>query len=167
MDYSIIDYVYKHAADWGIDPVATGRQLKELRRQHNLTQKDLSELFDYCYDTSATREYISILESGKQIPSIHFLVFLCELYACSLDELVVSYRRSYESEDRDQPVPLVNYIFYIFGRMYAFAYVRLFLLCKLKDCQILFSEKYIRIIDFRGGSSHENFRRSCFPGRSF
>ncbi len=126
MDYSIIDYVYKHAADWGIDPVATGKQLKEHRRQHNLTQKDLSELFDYCYDTTATREYISILESGKQIPSIHFLVFLCELYACSLDELVVSYRRSYESEDRDQPVPLVNYIFFIFGRMYAFAYVRLF-----------------------------------------
>lgn len=114
MNYSIIDYVYKHAADWGVDPEATGRQLKQLRRQNNFTQKDLSELFDYCYDTTATREYISIVESGKQVPSIHFLVFLCELYGCSLDELVVSYRRSRESEDRDQPVPLENtYFIYI------------------------------------------------------
>ena len=132
MNYSIIDYVYKHAADWGVDPEATGRQLKQLRRQNNFTQKDLSELFDYCYDTTATREYISIVESGKQVPSIHFLVFLCELYGCSLDELVVSYRRSRESEDRDQPVPLEKYIFFISRRMYACAYVRLFYFVNLR-----------------------------------
>lgn len=106
MDYSIIDYVYKHSADWGVDPVATGRQLKKLRRQHNFTQKDLSELFDYCYDTTATREYICVVENGGAIPSIHFLMFLSELYRCPIGELVVSYRCSREAEDRDQPVPL-------------------------------------------------------------
>ena len=109
MDYSIIDYVYKHATDWGVDPVATGRQLKKLRRQNNLTQKDLSELCDYCFDSTATREYICEAENGRAVLSIHLLMFLSELYGCSLDELVVSYRRSHEREleDRDQPVPLI------------------------------------------------------------
>lgn len=99
-----------YANSWlmGIDPVATGRQLKKLRRQHNFTQEDLSELFEWC-DISASRVSISVWENGKKTPSLLHIVFLAELYGCTLDELVVSYRRSHEREleDRDQPVPLI------------------------------------------------------------
>ena len=157
-----------YANSWlmGIDPVATGRQLKKLRRQHNFTQEDLSELFEWC-DISAPRVSISVWENGKKTPSLLHIVFLAELYGCTLDELVVSYRRSHEREleDRDQPVPLISII--TFRRMYAFAYVRLFLFCKLAVSGNHLSNQYNKIIDFRGGLSHENIRRSCFPGRSF
>ncbi len=56
-----------YANSWlmGIDPVATGRQLKKLRRQHNFTQEDLSELFEWC-DISASRVSISVWENGKK-----------------------------------------------------------------------------------------------------
>ena len=102
-----------YANSWlmGIDPVATGRQLQELRRKNHLTQEDLSELFEWC-DISASRVSISVWENGKKTPSLLHIVFLAELYGCTLDELVVSYRRSHEREleDRDQPVPLENII---------------------------------------------------------
>lgn len=122
-----------YANSWlmGIDPVATGRQLQELRRKNHLTQEDLSELFEWC-DISASRVSISVWENGKKTPSLLHIVFLAELYGCSLDELVVSYRRSRESGDRDQPVPLEKYIFFISRRMYACAYVRLFYFVNLR-----------------------------------
>ena len=69
-----------YANSWlmGIDPVATGRQLKKLRRQHNFTQEDLSELFEWC-DISASRVSISVWENGKKTPSLLHIVFLAEL----------------------------------------------------------------------------------------
>lgn len=90
----------------GIDPLATGRQLKKLRRDRGITQEFLSELFDR-YGESASRVIISMWETGKKLPSLSHMVFLAELYDCSLDELVISYRRSRESGDDDQLVPLL------------------------------------------------------------
>lgn len=97
-----------YAKSWlmGIDPVATGRQLKKLRRDHGITQEFLSELFERCGD-SASRVIISMWETGKKLPSLSHMVFLAELYGCSLDELVISYRRSREHGDDDQLVPLI------------------------------------------------------------
>lgn len=97
-----------YAKSWlmGIDPDATGRQLKKLRRDHGITQEFLSELFERCGD-SASRVIISMWETGKKLPSLSHMVFLAELYGCSLDELVISYRRSRELGDDDQLVPLI------------------------------------------------------------
>ncbi len=97
-----------YAKSWlmGIDPVATGRQLKKLRRDHGITQEFLSELFERCGD-SASRVIISMWETGKKLPSLSHMVFLAELYGCSLDELVISYRRSREQGDDDQLVPFI------------------------------------------------------------
>lgn len=104
-----------YANSWlmGIDPDATGRQLKKQRRCHNLSQEELSERFEQGGD-SASRVIISMWETGKKMPTLSHIVFLAELYGCTLDELVVSYRRSQEREleDRDQPVPLVNKYYY-------------------------------------------------------
>ena len=86
----------------GIDLDATGKQLKAMRRKHNLSQEELSELFEMGGD-SASRVTISNWENGKKLPTPMHVVFLAELYRCSLDELVVSFRRSREAEDRGQP----------------------------------------------------------------
>lgn len=97
-----------YAKSWlmGIDPVATGRQLKKLRRDHGITQEFLSELFERCGD-SASRVIISMWETGKKLPSLSHVVFLAELYGCSLDELIVSHRRSREVGNDDQLVPFL------------------------------------------------------------
>ena len=102
-----------YAKAWlmGIDPSATGRQLKKLRRAHHLTQDYLSELFEQGGD-SASRVIISMWENGKKLPTLSHIVFLAELYDCALDELVVSYRRSREDDDSDQLVPLFVIIVY-------------------------------------------------------
>ncbi len=120
----IVSINYANAWLMGIDPIATGRQLKKLRRDHHLTQEFLSELFEQGGD-SASRVIISMWENGKKLPTLSHIVFLAELYGCRLDELVVSYRRSREADDRDQPVHLIN--IFLSRRMYAIAYVRLFL----------------------------------------
>lgn len=99
----------------GIDPVATGRQLRSMRRKHNLTQEMLSELFEEAGE-SASRVAISNWETGKKLPSLAHVVFLAELYRCSPDELVVSYRRSHITEDCDQPVPLLLILFILIRR---------------------------------------------------
>ncbi len=95
----------------GIDPVATGRQLRSMRRGHSLTQEMLSELFGDGGE-SASRVAISNWETGKKLPSLAHVVFLAELYRCPLDELVVSFRRSHVTEDCAQPVPLLSIIIF-------------------------------------------------------
>ena len=103
-----------YAKAWlmGIDPTATGRQLKKQRQKHHLTQEYLSELFEEGGD-SASRVIISMWESGKKLPSLSHMVFLAELYDCALDDLVISYRRSHEDDDCDQIVPLIISIYTI------------------------------------------------------
>lgn len=97
----------------GIDPFATGRQLKKLRRDRGITQEFLSELFER-YGESASRVIISMWETGKKLPSLSHMVFLAELYDCSLDELIISYRRSRGTGDDDQLVPfLIEYYYFL------------------------------------------------------
>lgn len=89
-----------------IDPVKTGEQLRKLRQKNNLTQEELSALFDWCRHP-ASRVSISMWENGKKLPSLLHIVFLSALYHCSLDELVYSQRRSRsherESDGLDRP----------------------------------------------------------------
>lgn len=116
-----------YATAWlmGVNPVATGEQLRKLRREHNLTQEQLSELFEQGGD-SASRVIISMWENGKRLPSLSHIVFLAELYGCSIDELVISYRRSRELAERDQPVPHYKYNLIIKTNVCFKTYVRLF-----------------------------------------
>lgn len=91
----------------GIDLMATGKQLKTLRQKNSLTQEELSELFELG-GYSASRVIISLWENGRKLPRLQHVVFLAELYGCSLDELVVSQRCSREAEDSGQPVACYN-----------------------------------------------------------
>ncbi len=105
-------FTINYAEAWlmGIDPISTGSQLKKLRQAHHLTQEYLSELFEQGGD-SASRVIISMWENGKKLPTLSHMVFLSELYGCSLDELVISYRRSKERED-DGCDQLISYFEY-------------------------------------------------------
>jgi len=98
-----------YATAWlmGIDPIATGKRLRDKRRAFSLTLDQLSELFEQGGE-SVCRQAISKWESGKSFPSLPHIVFLSELYHCSLDELVATYRHSQENEEEDQLVPLYN-----------------------------------------------------------
>lgn len=88
----------------GIDLVATGAQLKKYRILNDLTQEELSGLFEEGYD-SVSRVSISLWENGKKLPSLPHLMFLRNLYSCKLDELVCGFQTSEkEAEDGDQPV---------------------------------------------------------------
>ena len=82
-----------HAWLMGPDPVATGQQLRVMRRAHHLTQEQLSELLEEG-GSSVSRNAISAWESEKRTPSLEHIVFLAELYVCPLDELVISFRRA-------------------------------------------------------------------------
>ncbi len=108
----------------GIDPIATGKQLQKYRRDNHLTQEALSELFEQAGD-SASRGIISLWESGKKLPTLSHVVILAELYDCTPDELVISYRRSRESADRDQPVPVLAILIFVEANICGHAYVRL------------------------------------------
>lgn len=91
----------------GVDFVATGRQLRKFRLLNHFTQERLSEVICEECDYSASKNAISTWETGKKLPSLHHAVFLSELYGCRIDQLVISYRRSRESADEDQLVPLL------------------------------------------------------------
>lgn len=95
-----------YATAWlmGVDPVATGARLKQHRNANHLTQEGLSGILTDGGDP-ASRVSISMWESGKKLPTLSHLVFLRELYGCTLDELICTYRQSArEAADGDQPV---------------------------------------------------------------
>ena len=91
----------------GVDLIATGKQLREFRLRNHFTQEHLSEVICRGCDFSASKNAISTWETGKKLLSLHHVVFLSELYGCRIDQLVISYRRSRESADEDQLVPLL------------------------------------------------------------
>jgi transcriptional regulator with XRE-family HTH domain len=118
--------VHEHPWKMGIDPDATGKKLRAKRLDHQLTQEKLSDLFSDGGE-SASRTAIHNWESGKKPPSLSHVVFLAELYQCTIDELVISYRRSRDGDDRDQPVP--EKILYVYRRrVYGRRYIRFFVL---------------------------------------
>lgn len=95
----------------GVDLIATGRQLRKFRLLSHFTQECLSDVICTGCDYSASKNAISAWETGKKLPSLHHVVFLSELYRCRIDELVISYRRSRESADRDQLVPILSNLY--------------------------------------------------------
>ena len=88
----------------GVDPVATGVRLQNKRTEFSLTREGLLGLLEEAGEPVSTQA-IYKWEKGKSLPTLSRLVVLACLYNCSLDELVVTYQRSRESAERDQPVP--------------------------------------------------------------
>lgn len=107
-----------YATAWlmGVDPAATGARLKQYRNANHLTQEGLSGILTDGGDP-ASRVSISMWESGKKLPTLSHLVFLRELYGCTLDELICTYRQSArEAADGDQPVVFLSFFIGFFER---------------------------------------------------
>lgn len=60
-----------------------GDKLRYLRRQHRLTQTDLSRHLDL-----ASQAYISDLEAGRKIPSLDLVVRIADLFSITTDYLL-------------------------------------------------------------------------------
>lgn len=72
-------------------------KLQKLRKEKGMSQEALAD------ELGVSRQAVSKWENGKKLPTLSHLVFLAELYECSLDELVMSFRRSREHQGHDQP----------------------------------------------------------------
>ncbi len=59
-----------------------GENLQNLRKQHNLSQEELADKIN------VSRQSISKWESGAAIPEMDKIVTLCEVFDCTMDELV-------------------------------------------------------------------------------
>ena len=66
-----------------IDMNATGKQLRELRKNHGVTQERLGMLVGL---TSST---ISKMERGLQLPALDVALLLADLYNVYVEDLVV------------------------------------------------------------------------------
>jgi transcriptional regulator with XRE-family HTH domain len=60
-----------------------GARLRALRRQHNLSQRELAGRLGL-----ASRAYIGALESGGKLPSLDLLVQLADFFGVTADELI-------------------------------------------------------------------------------
>ena len=72
------------------DMKASGKRIKELRRQQGLTQEMLSEM------CGVSEGYIGRLENGQYGDSIDLLIELSELFGTSLDYLILGKNQPYD-----------------------------------------------------------------------
>lgn len=56
--------------------------LRELRKQHGLSQEELAEKLN------VSRQSISKYENGSAYPELDKILALCELFQCSVDDLL-------------------------------------------------------------------------------
>ena len=61
--------------------MAIGLKIRYLRKQHNITQKDLAK------SLCVTSQAISKWENGKNMPDITVLPMVAKLFGISMDEL--------------------------------------------------------------------------------
>ena len=60
----------------------TGKNIKMLRKQKHLTQKELADMLGYGYTA------ISNYENGRNEPSIKDLIKISDIFGISVDELI-------------------------------------------------------------------------------
>jgi transcriptional regulator with XRE-family HTH domain len=61
-----------------------GEKLRTLRTQRNITTRDLALALGY---TAHSNSYISLIENGKQKPSLNFVLRTALFFAVSADQL--------------------------------------------------------------------------------
>lgn len=71
----------------GIDMEATCKRLDDLRKERNLSVKDIQDYFGF-----STPKAVYKWMTGKAIPCIDNLVVLADLYQCKVDDMLVCER---------------------------------------------------------------------------
>lgn len=85
-----------------MDSIKTGRFIRELRTERNLTQKDLAQKLN-CTDKAVSR-----WETGKGLPDISFLQPLSEQLGVSMNELLLGERIPQEELSKKTDEALLN-----------------------------------------------------------
>lgn len=70
-----------------------GEKLRKLRRIHSLTLKELAYELGY-----TSYGYLSELEAGKKMPSVHFVLDIADFFHVTTDQLL---RDELELDNRD------------------------------------------------------------------
>lgn len=70
------------------DTTACGKRVRQLRRQHNLTQLELSEKLNI------SETYLRKIESGERSASIDLCIEIAAFFRVSLDYLILSAEQS-------------------------------------------------------------------------
>ena len=68
----------------GINTEATGKRLDELRKERNLSVKDIQNHFGFSTPQAVYKWMI-----GTSLPCIDNLVILADLYQCKVDDMLV------------------------------------------------------------------------------
>lgn len=68
----------------GINMEATCKKLDDLRKERNLSVKDIQDYFGF-----STPQTVCKWMTGKSIPCIDNLVVLADLYQCKVDDMLV------------------------------------------------------------------------------
>lgn len=68
--------------EWGLNMVEFGNRLKTLRKQHNLTQKQLASMI------GVKNSIISFYELGDRIPSPQIVISLASIFHVTTDFLL-------------------------------------------------------------------------------
>ena len=71
-----------------MDQIKTGAFLKELRKEHNLSQEQLADRFN------TSSRSISRWENGKTMPDISMMIELAEFYDVDIREILRGERKS-------------------------------------------------------------------------
>lgn len=143
------------AWDLAIDPEATGKAWRRKRKKNHLSQDGLSEIF-IAVGMPMSKAAISAVENGKHLPSIHHAFLFAGLCECQVEDLVITYRRSRESDDLDQVVPLKFNIYINTDEHLRNVNARLFLTNNI-TASVFFSRKCVRMM----ADQHKPVPGSC------
>ena len=79
------------------DTTACGKRVRQLRRQHNLTQLAL------CEKLSISETYLRKIESGERSASIDLYIEIAEFFQVSLDYLILGTDQCINQSTRSAP----------------------------------------------------------------
>lgn len=74
-----------------VDLKATGKQIKQLRKENGFTVRDIQDVFGFEYPQA-----IYAWEQGKSVPTIDNLLVLSRLFDAAIDEIVISHLIDFE-----------------------------------------------------------------------
>ena len=82
--------------------IQLSKNLRYKRKQYNLTQEDISAKLNI------SRQAYSNYETGKRIPDLDSLTYLCHIFNLSLDELVYQNLENQIHEEKGPYTPAID-----------------------------------------------------------
>ena len=68
-----------------IDVIQTGNNLRKVREEHFMTIEEVSIVMK-----GVSSQFIALMEKGKFIPTLEYIIDFCNQFNKSIDEIVIS-----------------------------------------------------------------------------